>query len=433
MKALVIGAARSGSSVSKLLQQHGYQVYLTDSKTIKDKDVLSSLGVIVYDNGHPESLKDIDYDLIVKNPGIPYTVPFVHYFVEKGYFIYNEIDVAYQYATQNQYASITGTNGKTTTTAILEHMLKQENMLNCACGNIGLPLSEMVLTQKEPLKIAVEIAAFQLLGIKNYKPLVSTCTNLAPDHLDVFKESEKYYQAKSLVYQNQDENGWFIRNCDDEHIMSLFKDIPCKVIDFSLRDQKDLYLKNGAAYLFEEKLFEAKTLKLVGQHNLSNAMMAAAMARVMNVSIDHIQQAIATFEAVEHRIEFVKEIKGVRYYNDSKATTVESTLVALDAFDHPVILLAGGYDKKTGFELLKTKVDKIKKLYAFGDCKYQIKEIYPNTILCDTMSDALASARKIAEYEDIILLSPMCASYDQFDNYEQRGEQFKALVNKGDE
>lgn len=431
MKALVIGAARSGIAVSKLLITKGYEVYLTDSKTIDEKEELIALGIKVYDNGHPDLLKEIDYDFIVKNPGIPYHVPFVQYFKDAGYEILNEIEVASRYVNY-EYGAITGTNGKTTITTLLSTFLKTICANSEACGNIGLPLSEVVMKrQAEKLKVAIEVAAFQLLGMPKFHPHVAVITNLTPDHIDYFKDLDKYYKAKTLIYQNMDENDYFLFNMDDENILKYVDrdSIKCQAITYSLnRQDVDLYIKDHYVYLHDEILFDIKDLKLVGMHNVQNAMVAACMAYKMGVSIDNIQEVIRKFKGVEHRIEYVDTKNGISFYNDSKGTNPDSTIVALKAFDKPVCLLAGGYDKKTGFDAVKPYLDRIKMMYVFGETKDELKTLYPDAQVFDNLDEALFKAYEDAKEGDVILLSPMCASWDQFNNYEERGEHFKDLV-----
>lgn len=429
-KVLVIGAAKSGIAVSKLLASKAYEVYLTDAKEIKEKDELEKLGIKVYDNGHPDFLRDLDYEFIVKNPGIPYHVPFVNHFVLKNVRILNEIEVASSFVNYS-YGVITGTNGKTTTTTLLGEFLKTLNPLNEAVGNIGLPLSDIVIAHgDEKLKMAVEIAAFQLLGIEKFHPEVAVCLNLTPDHIDYFKSLDAYYKAKMLVYQNMSGDDWFLLNIDDEEILKYAQDIPCKVISYSMKKDADLCLKGDLVYLFDEVLFDAKTLKLVGVHNLQNAMVAACMAYKMGVSIQDIQRVIAEFKGVSHRIEFVREVNGVRFYNDSKGTNPDSTIVALKAFEKPVYLLAGGYDKKTGFDSIKPYLNNVKKMYVFGQTKEQLKALYPEAIVVNDLKEAFDNAVSDSQSGDVVLLSPMCASWDQFPNFEVRGDYFKQLVNK---
>lgn len=430
-KVLVIGAALSGTRVSQLLAKKRYDVTLTDSKKIDNRLELEEMGIHVYDGGHPDFLKEENWEFIVKNPGIPYHVPFVNYFYEKKVPIYNEIEVAYRYAKNMRFATITGTNGKTTTTTLLGELLKRKNPKSFSAGNIGVPLSEIVMENEElDCDVALEIAAFQLLGCPTLHPRVSVCMNLTPDHLDYFKSLNKYYDAKMLVYQNQRDDDWFLLNIDDAEIVKRAVNVPCQIVSFSLEKKADLCIKEGWVSLFDRPLFKVEDLHLPGKHNLQNAMVASAMAYKMGVSVEDIQDCIFHFKGVEHRIEFVREYKGVKYYNDSKGTNVDATIVALKAFEKPVILLAGGYDKKTGFEGLKPYLNRIKTMIVYGETKYQLKELMPEAIVKDTMEEAVSLASEIAKENDIVLLSPVCASWDQFKSYEERGELFKKQVNE---
>lgn len=428
MKALVIGAARSGVAIAKLLKQNDYDVILTDLKKLEDKRNLEAMGIVVYDDGHPHELLAQKYDVVIKNPGIPHTSPFIRALSEQGYFIYNEIEVASRMVSYT-IAAITGTNGKTTTTSLLEAMLKRKDERNLACGNIGLAFSEVVAEKGNvALDVAMEIAAFQLLGCDRFKPKISVILNLAPDHLDVFGEVKAYYAAKCRIYQAQDESDYFLKNLDDENIVALTQDVKAQVLTFSLVKEADIKLENDWVVFKDIKLFAISTLKITGMHNVSNAMVAASMAYLMGVELSDIQAVCAEFTGVEHRLEYITTIQGVRYYNDSKATTAESTEVALKAFDSNIILLAGGYDKKTGFDILKPHLHRLKAMYAYGVTRDQFKQLYPDAILVDTMEEALNRASLNAKAGDVVLLSPACASYDQFDNYEQRGKLFKQFV-----
>ena len=425
---LVICCARSGYWVSLLLNQHNYQVTITDSKTIAEKDELIALGISVFDNGHPEFLVSKNWEFIVKNPGISYHNEFVSKFNDLAIQIYTEIEIALRYAPEFTYGAITGTNGKTTTTALLYEILKSEKSA-FASGNIGTPLSETVYKHHDiEAMIAIEISAFQLLGAPSFHPLVSTITNLTPDHLDYFDSLDSYYRAKTLVYRNQYGDDWFIRNIDDPNVVKYAQGINCQIIDMSIKQDADLMIKDDHVLLFNKPLFKVDSLKLIGKHNLQNAMIAATMAYKMGVKIASIQKVIANFEAIEHRIEFVSDIDGVKYYNDSKATNTDSTIIALKSFNEPVILLAGGYDKHTGFKDLKAYQSKIKQLIVYGATKYELAKLNENTIVVENLKEALMKAHDIAIKDDTVLFSPACASYDQFDNYEQRGKIFKQLV-----
>jgi UDP-N-acetylmuramoylalanine--D-glutamate ligase len=427
MKVLVLGAARSGIAVARLLVHHGHQVTLNDGgAVVVPEDLVSSITVIT--GQHPQSLWDDGFDLIIKNPGIKHTLPFVRGFVERGIPIINEMEYA-SWGVNYRYGAITGTNGKTTTTALLGALLKKLHPHNGAYGNIGNALSEIALVHpRESLTLALEMAAFQLLGTPTLHPTVSVILNLTPDHLDVFESLEEYYRTKTLVYRNQRGDDWFLLNLDDPEIVHLATDVPCQTVTFSQNVRADVWVDQGTVRCFGEALFELSDLQIVGRHNVQNAMVAAAMAYKLGVQPIDIKAGIRAFLGVEHRIEYVRELNGVRYYNDSKGTNAEATVVALNAFDHPVILLAGGYDKKTGFEALKPVIGQIKTLIVFGETKHQLARLVEGAILVETMEDALNMAHQLAQAGDIVLLSPACASYDQFKNYEERGRLFKEMV-----
>ena len=430
-KVLVIGCARSGYWASKLLNKKGYDVTITDAKIIKEKNELEGLGIKVFDNGHPDILRNEEWSFVVKNPGIPYSNDFVKYFVEKKIDIFTEIEIALRYPIFYDVAAVTGTNGKTTITTLLYKILK-ENTLAYPCGNIGTALSEVVYNhENESANIALEISAFQLLGAPSFHPEVAVITNLTPDHLDYFDSLQDYYDAKNLIYKNMKGNDdWFLRNIDDETVMANMKEINCRVVDYSLEKEADLMLKGDDMTLFGEVLFNKNDLKIIGKHNLQNAMVAAAMAYKLDATKESIRRVISNFKGVEHRIEFVETIDGVSYYNDSKGTNVDSTITALKAFNKPVILLAGGHDKHTGFKELETYKNKIKKLITFGETKNELAKLKDDSIICETMEEALNMAKQLAKKDDVVLLSPACSSYDQFKNFEERGEIYKELVRK---
>ncbi len=426
---LIIGCAKSGYWASKLLNAKGYDVIITDAKEIKEKEELESLGIKVYDNGHPDFLLNEDYEFVVKNPGIPYTNKLVKYFMDKKIPVYTEIETALKYPKNYEIAAITGTNGKTTITTLVYEILREEYKAY-ACGNIGTALSEVVYNhEEENAKLSLEISAFQLLGAPSFHPSCAVITNLTPDHLDYFDSLDDYYKAKTLVYKNMSFNDWFILNTDDETIMDYCTDIKCRVVTFSLKKRADLCLIEDNVCLFNQILFNKNDLKIIGEHNLSNAMMAAALAFKLGASVETIRSVVSNFKGVEHRIEFVRELDGVRYYNDSKGTNTDSTVVALRAFDKPVILLAGGHDKHTGFDGLFKNKDRIKKMITFGETKDMLASVKPGSIVCETMEEALNEAKKLAKQGDVVLLSPACSSYDQFKNFEERGKIFKELVN----
>lgn len=428
---LVIGAARSGVAAARLLKKHGYTVTLTDSRTLKERAMLLAEGIRVVDGGHPQWLLEKPWAFVVKNPGIPYRVPLVNALVEQGVPIYTEIEIAYRYARHFRYGAVTGTNGKTTITSLLYAMLKRKGNALVA-GNIGYPLCELALRyEQEEKDVALELSNFQLLGMEQFSPLVSVVCNLAPDHLDYMDSLEDYYTSKMRIYQNARADAWFLRNVDDPLVMRYARKIPCQVIDFSMRrTDVDLFCKDGKVWLHDTMLFSIDTLKIVGDYNICNAMIAAAMAYRMGVSVADIQAAAAAFTSVEHRLEYIGEVNGIRFYNDSKATNTHATAAALSSFPANILLLAGGHDKGISFADLKQYDARVKLCVAFGETREKFRSVFTNCICRQTMEEALAEAYAHAQPGDVILLSPACSSFDQFQNYEERGRIFKAMVRK---
>lgn len=428
-EALVVGAARSGVAVCKLLRNHGVQVVLTDQKQIAEQGELEQAGIQVFAGVHPEHLIR-KYDLVVKNPGIHLQSPFMKALADAGNRIVCEIDVAYQYAPSFAYGAITGTNGKTTTTSLLAEMLKRKNPQATAAGNIGLPLSAVVDGHEhEAWDIALELSNFQLLSMPMFRPHVSAILNLTPDHLDFMASLEEYYQSKLNIYKKQTQADYFLRNVDDPAIMEYAVSIPCQILDFSLvRQDVDLYVKDGGVYFQTECLFLEAEYALVGKHNLQNAMVAAAMAYLMGVTIADIRDVLRTFVSVEHRLEFVTKIQEVPYYNDSKGTNVDATKIALQAFAQNIIWIAGGKDKHTGFEDLRPLMGRVKQAIVFGETKQQLEQLKEGTYVVNTLQDAVKLAYDVAAKGDVVVFSPACSSFDQFKDYEERGRLFKEYV-----
>ncbi len=430
-RVLVIGAARSGLAIARLLHKEGYQVILNDVKPLDSelKQSLIAMGIEVVDGSHPQGLIEQEYHWVIKNPGISHRLPFIEALSQKN-FIYNEIEIALRFAKKYQVGAITGTNGKTTVTTLLGEILKQGQKPAFTGGNIGLPISEIVEKNGDiEALVACEIAAFQLIGTQTFAPKCSVITNLSPDHLDVFADLEEYYQAKTRIFKNMGSDDVFLLNLDDEEIVRRCRNLSCKVLTFSFDKACDCTVRDQVVYLYDEPLFELSDLQILGRHNVINAMVAGAMAFVMGIDRAAIQTVIRGFKGVEHRIEFVRELHGVKYYNDSKGTNTDATIIALKSFDQPVILLAGGYDKHTGFEDLRPYGSQIKQMIVYGATKHQLRAIFDEAIVVENLSEAVTLAAQLSSFGDVVLFSPACASYDQFDNYEQRGKIFKNLVN----
>ena len=422
MKALIIGGARSGMGVARLLHSKGYQVTLTTNQDFDERHELETLGIKVSLNDKDMGLVDT-YDFVVKNPGIPNDHPLVSQFNN----VVNEIEVASLFSSNYNYYAISGTNGKTTTATLLWEMLQKKNDNALLAGNVGYALSEAVYKDGNIARdVSLEISAFQMEGSPTFSPDVYGLINLSPDHLDRYDSEQDYYAAKLKIL---DRVKIFVRNVEDKNILALTQNYIGRVIDVSLHDEsKNVYIKDEAVYFNTVKLFSLAEFKLVGEHNILNASIAAVMAFLAGVELEDIQTTIHNFKGVEHRIEFVRELQGVRYYNDSKATNPESTEVALKSFAKGVYLMLGGYDKHISFDILKPYMDRVERLYVYGDSAKQLKETFPQAIVVETMFEALNDAHRIAQAGEVILLSPACASYDQFNNFEERGELFKQVV-----
>ncbi len=429
-RALVLGGSKSGNAVVKLLLAQGYQIIWADDGEIKVDQDLDVSNITFYQHGINMELGELKVDIVVKNPAIPESHPVVTYLAER-YFIYTESDLAFLYSKNFKYGAITGTNGKTTTTALLDHLLEGGELPHQACGNIGLPLSEMAYRWgQQPANIALELSSFQIDGLLFFKPKVATILNLAPDHLDRYYYAENYYDSKFKLLKNMDREDIFLRNIDDPEIMQRARYLNCQVIDFSLKEKADVYIQANMAFYKDQFLFSIDDLPVKGPHNVQNALVASMMALILGVPLDQVQARLKTFEAVKHRLQPVKTVLGRQFINDSKATNPEATMVALDSFEQPVILLMGGYDKQLGFEQLLPYEPKMKEVILFGETKEKLKALFPKGHVVENVEEAMSLAIQISQEGDIVLLSPACASFDQYKSFEERGDHFVALVEK---
>lgn len=437
-KVLVIGLARSGMAAIKVLSKLGARISLSETKNPnpQEKEVLDSLNVEILNQDM--SIFERDFDLVVKNPGVSPTGPIVKRLNERHIPIITEIELAYQVSKPQHYIAITGTNGKTTTTTLVYEILKQAyGDLALVGGNIGTPLCELVLQynlmENEGYYISLEISNHQLVDIDTFRPSISTIINLTPDHLETMGSLENYYKSKTEVYRNMKDDDVFIFNSDDINIDKYSKKYPihCKIQTFSLdKENTYAYLKDGYIIVGNEKVLPLNTIKLVGKHNVQNIMIAVMAAKNLGISNLDIETAISNFNGVEHRIEFVKEINGVRYYNDSKGTNTDATITAIKAFDSNIILLVGGYEKGLSMDEMKKYMAPVKTVIGYGAAGKRIAgDLVDNPIIVTTLDEAVTKAYEIAKTGDVVLLSPTTSSYDQYKNYEERGKHFKQLVN----
>lgn len=439
-KVLVVGLARSGMAAIRVLKKLGAEVTLSESKK---KDDIKEIGFLNENNveivGQDMSVFERDFDFVVKNPGVPYRSPMMQKLQERNIPVITEIELAYQVAKPQHYIAITGTNGKTTTSTLTYEILRRAFPGKAhLCGNIGIPLCEIVmengLMEEGGHYIALEISNFQLVNIDKFRPEVATIINLTPDHIDFMGSLDNYYKSKTEVYRNMAGNDVFLLNADDPVVKEYTDRYPvkCAKESFSTDSQSaDCITKDGYLEIKGEKIIPLNAIKIVGKHNLQNVMIAVSAAKAIGISNDVILEAVSSFKGVEHRIEFVREIDGVKYYNDSKGTNTDATITALKAFDHGVILLVGGFEKGLPMDEMKKHLGCVKKIIGFGACGARLVHdlVGEDGIVVTTLDEAVAEANKIAESGDTVLLSPTTSSFDQYTCFEERGDHFKKIIN----
>ena len=439
-KVLVVGLARSGMAAIRVLKKLGAEVTLSESKK---KDDIKEIGFLNENNveivGQDMAVFERDFDFVVKNPGVPYRSPMMQKLQERNIPVITEIELAYQVAKPQHYIAITGTNGKTTTSTLTYEILRRAFPGKAhLCGNIGIPLCEIVmengLMEEGGHYIALEISNFQLVNIDKFRPEVATIINLTPDHIDFMGSLDNYYKSKTEVYRNMAGNDVFLLNADDPVVKEYTDRYPvkCAKESFSTDSQSaDCIAKDGYLEIKGEKIIPLNAIKIVGKHNLQNVMIAVSAAKAIGISNDIIFDAVSSFKGVEHRIEFVREIDGVKYYNDSKGTNTHATITALKAFDRGVILLVGGFEKGLPMDEMKKHLGCVKKIIGFGACGARLVHdlVGEDGIVVTTLDEAVAEANKIAESGDTVLLSPTTSSFDQYTCFEERGDHFKKIIN----
>ena len=437
-KVLVIGLARSGMAAIKVLKKLGADIYLSERKELSDEDrtYLQSIDVTIYDQDM--SVFEKDYDLVIKNPGVPPVSPIVKRLKQRNIPIITEIELAYDVSKPQHYVAITGTNGKTTTTTIVYELLKKAFKEKAHVGgNIGTPLCELVLEhdlmEEEGHYISLEISNHQLVDIDRFRPEIATIINLTPDHLETMGSLDAYYKSKTEIYRNMKDDDIFIYNSDDEVMEEYAKKYPvrCRIETFSLERQDTYaYLKDGFIWVNDEKVLPLEKIHLVGKHNIQNVMISIMAAKALDISNEDIIETIDQFKGVEHRIEFVRELNGIKYYNDSKGTNTDATITALKAFDKNVILLVGGYEKGLDMSEMRKYLAPVKKIIGYGVAGKRIaSDLVSDPIIVTTLNEAVTEANKIAVSGDVVLLSPTTSSFDQYSGYEERGRHFKEIVN----
>jgi len=436
---VILGGGESGVGTALLGKNKGFEVFVSDNGTIKEKykQVLIQNDIEWEESNHTET-KILNADLIMKSPGIPDKAPLVKHIRAKGIPVVSEIEFASNF-TEATIIGITGSNGKTTTATLTHHILKQELNVGLA-GNIGDSFAKQIL-EKDYDNYVLEISSFQLDDIVDFKPHIAVITNITPDHLDRYDyKFENYIASKFRITQNQTKKDYLIYDADDEVINEWLKNnsIKSKLLPFSLTKiiENGAYLENNNIKITIDNnqiIMPTTNLALEGKHNIKNAMAASTVAHLLNIRKQTIRESLENFQGVEHRLEHVLKINKVQYINDSKATNVNATYYALESMEAPTVWIVGGQDKGNNYEELFSFVnEKVKAIICLGVDNEKLLNTFGNIvdIIVETqfMSEAVKIAYKIAESGDTVLLSPACASFDLFENYEDRGRQFKAAV-----
>lgn len=440
MKRLVVlGGGESGVGTAILGKKENFDVFLSDRGSIKDKykAILEENGIAYEEGKHTEELI-LNADVVMKSPGIPKKAELIQKLKEKGISVISEIEFASRY-TDAKIVAITGSNGKTTTASLMYHILKQAGLNVGLGGNIGTSFALLVAKEQYDYFV-LEISSFQLDDIETFKPYISILLNITPDHLDEYDYSfDKYAQAKFRITENQDENDYFIYNLDDPKTMEMIGNYQIRANQkpFSMEDaNQDSYANDEFFFIDKSNTnfsMNVGDLSLIGKHNVSNSLAAATAANILKLKNEEIKKGLMSFKSVEHRLELVLTINGVDYINDSKATNVNATYFALESMKKPVVWIVGGKDKGNDYiEILPFVKSKVKAIVCLGLHNEKIVEFfspYISTIIeTNNIKDCVEQSSKLAEKGDVVLLSPACASFDLFNGYEDRGDQFKNKV-----
>jgi UDP-N-acetylmuramoylalanine--D-glutamate ligase len=441
-RVLVVGLARTGVATALFCAERGALVTATDLRTeteIPDTARLRSSKITLQLGGHDASLL-AGQDLVIPSPGVPADAPLLVAARSQGITVWSEIELAYRFLHPGScLIGITGSNGKTTTTSLIAHILQSHGLPTILAGNIGTPLISLVDRTDDETKIVTELSSFQLELIESFRPNIAVFLNLTPDHLDRHGSFDSYARAKARIFENQQSDDAAVLNADDPATFALAPSRP-RLFRFSRRKavESGAYLR-GVEIVFrprsssvEEILLRVQDIPLPGAHNLENVLAAVSAAHLAGVDPKAIPAAVRSFRGVEHRLEFVTEIAGVRYYNDSKATNVDATLKALDAFPGRILVILGGKDKGSDYTVLRKPLrEKAILALLIGAAAEKIEKQIAGSVALEgagTIERAVEIASHAAQPGDIVLLAPACASFDQFQNYEHRGRVFKDLV-----
>ena len=442
-KISVIGAVRSGIGAVKLIKKLGGIPFVSDiaseEKLTDEISLLKNEKIEFEVDGHTE--KVFDCDLIITSPGVPNDSYVLSEASRRGIKVVSELELA-SWFCKGTVIAITGTNGKTTTTSLCAHVFNEAGMKCYTAGNIGNAFSEIALDVKENEHVSLEVSSFQLDHIDKFKPKISVMLNITPDHLNRYNENFKeYINSKMNIYKNQNSNDFYIYNTDDKNISSNLPKNNVEKIPFSISgtlssgafiDESKIIFANGENT--KEVICGKSELSIKGEHNLQNALAVVSIAKTLGVESNELRKALVSFKGVEHRLELVGEINGVKFINDSKATNIDAVWYALRSFDEPILLILGGKDKGNDYnKILELVKNRVKKIYAIGSSAQKIYDFFSDFISVekvDSLEDCVQLAYKDSIPGEVVLLSPACASFDMFDNYEHRGQVFKNEVKK---
>ena len=438
-KILVLGMARSGYEAAKYLIKHGNTVILNDGgseeKQKKEQvEELKELGVTLIFGSHPDDLLDDTFDYLIKNPGIPIDHKYVLKAHELNIEVINEAEMAYRLLPDDvTLVGITGTNGKTTTTTLTYEMIKASGKRVHLAGNIGYPLISFLDKLETNDIIVMEVSCQQLENMSEFKPHIALMTNLSVAHIDFLKSYENYKRVKLKLFKNQIQDDIAILNIENEEVMVGTKNIKAVTKYFSSkREINGAYYKDNALWYYGEKILDRDKFLLAGMHNVENALGAMMIAKEVGVDNESIVKVLTTFKGVAHRLEFVDEIAGVKYYNDTEATNTKCTQIALNSFNCDTILILGGLERGQDFHDLDNYIKNVKTIVGIGQCRDRVKiygeELNINTEIFETLSEAMKYIETIARSGEVVLLSPASASWDQYKQCEDRGDEFKETV-----
>ena len=434
-KIFILGMARSGYEAAKLLSNYNNEILVTDMNE-QDKEQVEELEkkkvkIVITDN--PVDLLDDTYDYVIKNPGIKFDHPLLVKARSLNIKIINELEMAYSFLDKDiNIIGVTGSNGKTTTVNLIYKFLCEEKDNVILGGNIGTPLSHYALDVKKGTYLVLEISDHQLLDMYNFKTNVSVLTNITPTHLDFHPSYEVYKNTKKKIFNNHTEKDVAIINSDDPESMNVTKDIIDTKYYYGSDKKDKAYYDETGIYYDNKLIIKLDDIVLKGNHNYQNICAAILAVKEYGISDKAIVNVLSTFGGVEHRLEFVKEYNGIKFYNDSKATNCVSTNIALKSFNEPTILLLGGTDRGHSFYDLEESLGNVKCIFAYGETKDRIEDFCKDKkIDCykfDTLKECMTKIKDVMEKGDIVLLSPACASWDQYKKFEDRGNEFKELV-----